>query len=169
MSEEIKGAENYKSLTEIDNLRLDYYKKNPELIVESTEWAATGVCAVCFGKIPLDNKCFRNKHINVRDYYSNPDLVAKEIPTCPICKYSNKNFLLEKEKEYKRVYIGIPCITIRYRYHIVGRTYKRNFLGFITKCNINKIQETQIVSVDIDINQFMQNILSKNEQYARAI
>ena len=169
MSEEIKGVENYKSLTEVDNLRLDYYKKNPELIIESTEWTATGVCAICFGKIPLDNQCFRNKHINIKDYYSNPKLFTGHIPTCPLCKYSNKNFLYDKKTIYKRVYIGIPYITIRYRYHIVGKTYERNFFGFVTKCNINKIQETEIVSIDADIDGLMIDLLNKNTEYASGI
>lgn len=168
-NEQSEEKRDYKSLTEVDNLRLDYYKKNPELIIESTEWTATGVCAICFGKIPLDNQCFRNKHINTRDYYSNPELFARYIPTCPLCKYSNKNFFYDKEKGYKRFYIGIPYITIRYRYHIVGKTYERNFFGFITKCNINKIQETEIVSIDADIDKLMTDLLNNNTQYARAI
>ena len=133
------NTKKYQSLIEINNLRLDYYRKNPELIIDSTDWQSVAICAFCYYKIPLNHRSLKNtyrdpKYQNYNECY---------IPTCPECNYSPSNTIYLKCGT--SVYSRIPYLVIRYRSHIIERNIKKNFFGKISKVEEKRIEEIEIL------------------------
>lgn len=134
-----KNTMEYQSLIEINNLRLEYYKKNPELILDSTEWQSAAVCAFCYYKIRLNHLSLRNSYRNPR-YTNYKDCY---VPKCPWCDYSSpKSDYLDNGTH---VYYRIPYLVIRYRSHIIEKNIKKNFFGKVIETSTKKIDEIEIL------------------------
>ena len=135
MKNEPTAADKYKSLIEVDNLRLDYFKKNPELIIESKEWESHAVCARCYNKIALNHNCL-NSTVHYIPYYKSG---------CPGCKYRNNTYLLQLPIEsFPKLEYPIPHLIIRTRTHVINRTKKSKF-GFFAKIVEDCVIETEIL------------------------
>lgn len=133
------NTKEYQSLIEINNLRLDYYRKNPELIIDSTDWQSVAICAFCYHKIPLDHLSLRNSFRDHRFQNFNECYV----PKCPGCNYSPSNSIFLKSGT--SVYSRIPYLVIRYRSHVIERNVKKNFFGKISKVEEKRIEEIEIL------------------------
>jgi hypothetical protein len=135
----INNTKEYQSLIEINNLRLEYYKKNPELILDSTDWRSVAVCAFCYHEIPLDHLSLRSSFRDPR-YQNHKDCY---IPKCPGCNYSptDSTYL----KCGTTVYSKIPYLVIRSRSHIIEKNIKKNFFGKVVETSIKKIDEIEIL------------------------
>jgi hypothetical protein len=119
----------------MDNLRLDYFKKNPELIIESKEWRTFAVCAKCYAKISLNHNCL-NRTVHYFPYYRTG---------CPGCKYRNNTYLLSLSIESIPILeYPIPHLVIRTRTHVINRTKKSKF-GFFTKIVEDCVIETEVL------------------------
>ena len=162
MSENLPDIDKYKSLIELDNIRLEYYKKNPELIIESTPWEAVAVCAMCYSRIALDHSCLRPTALNV-GYTS----YKERIPKCPNCKYRYPKHLritTSKDKD-TAIFFRIPYLIIRCRSHILEKNIRQNFFGKILEITINKFDEIQIIEDHSNMEVVEKDLVESNPTY----
>lgn len=109
-------------LTEYDRVKMEYYSKYPELILETSEWRAVALCATCLGEIDLIKFCLHTGINKKRDVEH-----RLEYFKCPHC---NKwGTITEKLNSPAPSYllIGIPHYVVRIRTHVLEYKIERGW------------------------------------------
>lgn len=112
---EIESAENnIPFLTEYDRVKMEYYSKYPELILETSEWRAVALCATCLGEIDLIKFCLHTGIDKKRDVENRLDYFK-----CPHCHKWGTIKELSNTPAPSYSLIGIPHYVVRIRTHVL--------------------------------------------------